>query len=98
MNEAERRAAWRRIDALQTGMVETVTGKLFSISLVEPARGIRIRLRSSAEERWIPARRMNAALDLGLAREALTPSRLRAEKVTTLQASYVAAILRAIAP
>ena len=98
MNETERHAAWLRIDALQTGPVETVTGKLFDVRLVNPERGIQIHLRSSAEDRWIPARRMNAALALGLGRDAITPSRLRAEGVTTLQASYVAAILRAIAP
>jgi hypothetical protein len=97
MNETERHAAWLHIAALQTGPVGTVTGRLSDVSLVNPERGIKVHLRSSAEDRWIPARRMNAALDLGLAREAMTPSRLRAENVTTLQESYVAAILRAIA-
>jgi hypothetical protein len=98
MNETERRAAWLQIAALQAGPVETVTGKPFRVSLVDPGRGIKIQLKSSAEDRWIPARYMNAALDLGLAREAITPSRLRTEEVISLQAAYVAAILRAIAP
>ena len=55
MNETERHAAWLRIDALQTGPVETVTGKLFDVRLVNPERGIQIHLQSSAEDRWIPA-------------------------------------------
>jgi len=50
------------------------------------------------KQRKVASLGMNAALDLGLACEAITPGRLRAEEVTTLQASYVAAILRAIAP
>ncbi len=98
MNKADRRAAWRRIDKLTAVPVATVTGKLFDISLIEPERGIQVRLRSTGANRWIPAWRINAALDLSLTREAITPSRLRAEQVTELHASYVAGILRAIAP
>src|SRR6266567_1731412 len=64
MREADRRDAWRRIGALQTGPVETVTGKLFDVSLVEPERGIQVRVPSSCERCWIPARRMGTALDL----------------------------------
>jgi hypothetical protein len=99
MNETERRAAWLHIAALQAGPVGTVTGKLFDVSMVDPERGIQIHLRSSAEDRWIPAQHMNAALDLGLARDAITPSQVRAAgAAASFQATYVAAILRAIAP
>jgi hypothetical protein len=48
----------RRIDALRGSVstprkpeVETVTGKLFDVSLVEPERGIQVRARSSGEHR-----------------------------------------------
>jgi hypothetical protein len=87
---------WRQVERLAGSTIPTTSGRArFEVRRVDD-RSVTVAPTSSGVERTIERHKVEAAYQLHLAGEEVSPSRLRAAGITEWHPAYIAGIVKAI--